>query len=199
MGGNCIFGFVPIFTAKYCCRICFCEKKELHICTKEITQKLRTINQHTNIINKITAGLPEIFDSKGKLDAKKTLGITNYCILNDLNYFTSIENRSQDPMHDIFEGAMPFVLRRLFDYFSAHGVIANAQIVEKIRSFHYGILDRRNIPSTVFLKKKNLNQNASQMHCLLSTFHSFLQTCSQSKIAIRRNIFTMSGKLSNIY
>lgn len=69
-------------------------------------------------------------------------------------------------MHDIYEGAMCFVLTHLFARFSSHNVIDQKKIAEKIRSYDYGVLERRNIPSPLFFKKKNLNQNASQMRCL---------------------------------
>lgn len=141
-------------------------KRNAQKCTVENTDKLRTIDQHNKIIEMITAGSPNLFDSKGKLDVQKTFGVKNYCILNDLNYFSSIENRSLDPMHDIFGGAMCFVLSRLFALFSSNNVIDKGKIAEKIRSYDYGILERRNIPSPLFFNKKNLNQNASQMRCL---------------------------------
>lgn len=129
-------------------------------------EKLRTIDQHNKTIEMITAESPDLFDSKGKLDVQKTFGVKNYCILNDLNYFSSIQNRSQDPMHDIYEGAMCFVLSHLFARLSSRNIIDQSEIADKIRSYDYGVLERRNIPSPLFFKNKNLNQNASQMRCL---------------------------------
>lgn len=163
LGGNAIFGFVKCFNATYYCRICYSRKEDCQKITKEITEKLRTEDQY----NSNVAEAQNLLESNAKLDVKKTLGITNYCILNDLKYFHSIQNRSQDVMHDMYEGAMPFILGRLFKLFSSHDIIGIDDIAEKILSFDYGLLERRNIPSPVFVAKKNLNQNASQMHCLM--------------------------------
>lgn len=46
-------------------------------------------------------------------------------------------------------------------------IITESVLEEKINSYNYGLLERKNTPSKLCLKKKNLNQNASQMHCLM--------------------------------
>lgn len=160
LGGNTIFGFTKSFNATYYCRICSCSKELCRKVRHELKEKLRTKEEYNEIIKSSNF-------KNGKVDLKETLGFVNYCIFNDLNYFHSIDNRSQDRMHDIDEGAMPFVLGHLFDYLSTEGIITLKEIKEKVKSFNYGILDRRNIPSEIFFNKKNLNQNASQMRCLM--------------------------------
>lgn len=162
LGGNEIFGFVKCFSATYYCRICFLSKQKCQKCTEEIAEKLRTKEQYDIEMEKIR-NLPV---SKVKTDFKDSFGYKNYCALNDLNYFHSINNRSQDIMHDVYEGAMPFTLHNFFDYLCSHEIITKDEIAKKILLFDYGTLERRNVPSPVFLKRANLNQNASQMHCL---------------------------------
>lgn len=163
LGGQAIFGFAQSHNATYYCRICYSKKEQCKKITREIVEKLRT----QRLYNVNVAEARNLLDLHGKVDVKLTLGITNYCILNDLKYFHSIENRSQDVMHDMYEGAMPFILERLFKHFSSNKIIAIDGIAEKILSFDYGVLERRNVPSPLFIGKKNLNQNASQMHCLM--------------------------------
>lgn len=163
LGGNAIFGMAKCFNCTHFCRICNCPKNITQKICRELKETLRTRDEYDKIMEKLALHSSH---SKKKIDYKETVGFQSYCILNDLNYFHSIDNRSQDRMHDIDEGAMPFVLGHLFDYLSSEGIITLSEIKEKVKSFNYGILERKNIPSDIFFNKKNLNQNASQMRCL---------------------------------
>lgn len=192
LGGNTLFGFVKGFNATYYCRICHCDNKTCKISTNEIAKKIRTKDHYNIQIAKIQS-MPES-DCNKKFDAKKTTGIENYCILNNLNYFHSIENRSQDIMHDIYEGAMSFTLYYLFIYLSSRDIITVKDIANKILRFDYGILDRRNIPSPILIKNKNLHQNASQMHCLMKHIPFILVHLLTLEDKIKKKRFTMPGK-----
>lgn len=162
LGGNGIFGFVTSFSANHYCRICFCLKTECQTITRETEEKLRTAKQYGIKM----AEIRDLLNSDSELDFKKTLGYANYCILNDLKYFSTIDNRSQDLMHDIYEGIMPYTLTNLFKYFVTHEILTRAEIANRIRIFDYGKLEQQNKPSPVLFTKHSLNQNASQMHCL---------------------------------
>lgn len=162
LGGNAIFGMAKCFNCTHFCRICNCPKERTQKICRELEETLRTRDEYDKIMEKLA-----VYSlNKKKIDLKETLGFQNYSILNDLNYFHTINNRSQDRMHDIDEGAMPFVLGHLFDYLSSEDIITLNEIKEKVKSFNYGILERQNVPSDIFFKKSNLNQNASQMRCL---------------------------------
>lgn len=178
LGGNIIFGIKPNFNSNYCCRICICDKKTLKQKTVELKDKIRTKQHYREQITKIT-------QSQGEKLKLETFGITNYTILNDLNFYHTIDNRSQDIMHDIHEGAMPFVLRSLFQYLIQHKIITEVELEQKISSFNYGLIERKNVPSKLCLRKKNLNQNASQMNCLMKhvpfIFINLLQEKDNSK------------------
>lgn len=163
LGGNHLFGFTRGFNATYFCRICSCPKEMCQKMSRECKENVRTIEQYNAIIEKFNLRSC----NNGKIDLKSSFGLENYCKLNDLNHFHSINNRSQDIMHDIDEGAIPFILGHLFDYLSTEKIITLDEIKSKIKSFDYGILERKTIPSEIFFKKKNLNQNASQMRCLI--------------------------------
>lgn len=161
LGGNELFGITKCFTSKYCCRICICTKDVCKEKTIEVAAKIRTKLHYIEQIKKIN-------EYQGaKLLPKDFFGYTNYSVLNNLNHFHTIENRSQDIMHDIHEGAMPFVLRKIFKYLKTHEIITEEELELRISAFNYGKLESKNIPSKLCLKKRNLNQNASQMHCLM--------------------------------
>lgn len=163
LGGNTIFGMVKCFNAEFYCRICICNKYKCQKTTREIAEKIRNVKQYNILMDKIRS----LQESKTEIKPKETFGVLNYCILNDLHYYHSIDNRSQDIMHDVYEGAMPFVLKNLFARLVSRGLVTKEKISEKVLSFNYGILERRNIPSLLLINKANLNQNASQTRCLM--------------------------------
>lgn len=148
LGGNIIFGINPNFNSNYCCRICICDKKYLKQKSVELKDKIRTKQHYREQITKITQS------QGGNLKLDETFGITNYTILNDLNFYHTIDNRSQDIMHDIYEGAMPFVLRSLFQYLIQHQIVTEVELEQKISSFNYGLIERKNVPSRLCLRKK---------------------------------------------
>lgn len=182
LGGKTMFGFTKCFSASYYCRICICSKKMCRQKTIEVADKIRTVQQYNVEITKINESIGI------KLKLKDTLGIAHYSVLNDLNFYHTIKNRSQDIMHDVYEGAMPLILRAFFQHLIEHRITTEMDIKEKINSYNYGLLERKNIPSKLCLKKMNLNQNASQMHCLMKhipfIFVHLLQENEKSKRTI---------------
>lgn len=163
LGGNTLFGLPKSFRATYYCRICFCTYERCQCHTKEKASKIRTKDHYeramTTVNDKKALGV--------EIKTDDAFGFTNYCILNDLNYYHTIDNRSQDVMHDIYEGAMPLVLHSFFSVLTKNKIVDGKQeIIARIDSFDYGILESRNKPSKLTFAK-NLNQNASQTHCLM--------------------------------
>lgn len=146
--------------------------------------KIRTQQHYNDQITKLRQSQEKCI----KLKLSDTYSITSYSALNDLNFFHTIKNRSQDLMHDVYEGAMPFILSKFFAHMIEHGIITGNDIEEKIKTFDYGILASKTIPSKLCLKKGNLNQNASQTHCLMShipfIFIDLLQQEDKSKRSV---------------
>lgn len=136
---------------------------------KKAVEKTNKIRTKTHYIEQI-AKIQQLRDEGKKITTRSAFGLQAYSVLNDLNFYHTVENRSQDVMHDVYEGAMPFVVKHFFKYLINHKIITETGIETKIKSFNYGTLERRNIPSPFLLHKKNLNQNASQMHCLMKNF-----------------------------
>lgn len=111
----------------------------------------------------------ETIQTLSKIDYKQTLGIKASCQLNELQYFHMLANKSVGIMHDLNEGVIPKVLKNIFEYFFAEGLIAETELNSRVKNFDYGEKYQRNIPSSLSLKKKNLGQNATQSRCLF--FH----------------------------
>lgn len=70
-------------------------------------------------------------------------------------------------MHDLNEGVVPFLLHHLFNYCIEKKVFTEQQLKEAVKFYSYAPAFRKSIPSDLKLYKSNLNQNASQMKCLL--------------------------------
>lgn len=183
LGGNAIFGFTKSFSSIYYCRICVSTKKHCQKRTIEVADTIRTKQHYIEQISKIR----QLHDQGTKFKLKDTFGIANYSILNDLSFYHTIDNRSQDIMHDIYEGAMPFVLRIFLKRLIEKDIITEKQLEEKINSFDYGRLESKNLPSKLCLKKRNLNQNASQMHCLMTNIPFILIDLLQQNNQLKRS------------
>lgn len=160
LGANGVFGFTECFVANYYCRFCECDKTECQSLTKEKKRKLRTRASYEKLVK-----LAE--DDTKKHDLTTTKGVKRICKFNDLNFFHLIENMSVDVMHDVNEGAVNYCL---FDFFNAiiNKKIATADDIQsRVRDFNYSETYKRNKPSLINFDKFNLNQNASQMYCLI--------------------------------
>lgn len=160
LGQHTALGFVQNFsTTEYCCRFCTCPLFEMKTLCKEIPSKIRTIEQYNEQIRKI--------NDSAKVDLKESKGVLRYCALNDLKYFNIIDGMVPDIMHDLNEGAVPFVLKYTFELLINEKVFSEKQINDSTINFDYGQLNKNNIPSKIGLKKRSLGQNASQILCLL--------------------------------
>lgn len=136
LGGNTMFGLVKCFNTMYYCRICTCSKE---ICKKKTIEMPETIRTKRHYNDQITK-LLQSQDKCIQLKPWETYSITSFSALNDLNFFHTIDNRSQDLMHDVYEGAMPFIVALFFKHMIEHGIITADEIEEKIKAFDYGIL-----------------------------------------------------------
>lgn len=155
LGGNCCFGFVECFNATYYCRICEFSNEECQLMCAESEGKRRTIEGYNNHMT--------IIETSSKVDYKESYGLKRYCTLNDLKYFHIMRNQSVDIMHDLNEGAIPFVLRYLFKNCLAKKLFDDENtLVKTLQYFDYGYLKKKNVPSHLCMEKHNLNQTAAQ-------------------------------------
>lgn len=158
LGANVSLGLSGGFNCVHYCRICMCKQSECQQATSEDEKKFRTKENYKEQL--------KVVESSTKVDYKETIGIRQYCILNDLDFFHIFENKSLDLMHDLNEGNMVLVMRNLFNYLIKNALITEQQLADRFASFDYGELNESNKPSTFNLTKLNLGQNASQSKCL---------------------------------
>lgn len=73
----------------------------------------------------------KMIENSTKIEFKETKGIAMYCALNDLKYFHMLDSMAPDIMHDVNEGAIPFLLKNLFEYVMKHKVCDEKKICNK--------------------------------------------------------------------
>lgn len=159
MGGNAALGFVQSFSATFFCRMCLCSREETRILTTPQPNKYRDRSNYHEAI--------QIIKNSGDVNFKDTKGISEYCVLNDLQYLHILDNWTGDIMHDLCEGTIRVLLDKFFELGIKNKVFSEYQIRSYVSNFDFGVLNSRFIPSIVKLGTKNLNQSASQMKCLM--------------------------------
>lgn len=153
LGGNELLRLPKCFNANYFCRMCECTLIECQSSTNEIKEKLRSKLVYMDYFkNEKTVTVPK--------------GFEKYCLLNDLRFFNIFDNSSVDVMHDFFEGLIPTFLHQLYAYCTERKILSLDDIIRVVRDFNYCTIHLKNKPSLIQLKA-NLNQNATQLHCLM--------------------------------
>lgn len=144
LGANTILGFVQCFRAIYYCRFCTQDSSNCRNITIEDESALRNYDQYKLI-----------FENNRNIitNPKSSSGIKEYCVLNDLLQFNMFDNPSVDIMHDVLEGAIPFAIKLIFKYIVTQKILPISVINDKINSFPYGALDKKNLPGSINLEK----------------------------------------------
>lgn len=156
LGGNALLGFVECFSADNWCRICLLRNEECGRTLKEISSSLRNRHDHEEILKQV--------EESEKNNVK---GVKKYCLLDQLNYFDILDNKTVDMMHDVLEGVVPYLLSQLFKYLIDKKFLKTADLENRVRDHNYGALNADCLPSFIDLTKLKLNQNARQMYCLV--------------------------------
>lgn len=159
LGASICLGFAEGSNSCYYCRICELPKSECQkLCAERITsyRNKESYNRHLQIIA-----------NSESVNYKETKGIKRNCLLNELKYFHVLENPFVDPMHDLNEGIIRDLLSSLFNFCVSEKVISKSKLIHKFQFYDYGCLKKKDLPSAIILDKVNLNQNASQIMCLL--------------------------------
>lgn len=157
LGANTMCGFVQCFSIDYFCKICLARYDDIQEMFQEDENIIRTKDLYTDHLQQIQMST----------DPKKihAFGIKDKCLLNELENFNTITNPTVDVMHDFLEGIVPYELNLFFKYLISKRKITLQNLNDKIQSFNFGYLERKNFPSSVNLEK-GIGQRAAQTWCL---------------------------------
>lgn len=162
LAANDMLGFTKSFSSKYFCRFCSLPNTETKICTEENIGSLRKADCYEILKN---------YPKEKKINLIDTKGIQKQPILNNLNFFNTIKNKSVDFMHDGLEGFISRFLKYIFQFFLKEKCFTNIdKINDTIAAFNFGFHENANKPSNVNLDKSNCGQNAAQILCLIKHF-----------------------------
>lgn len=154
-------------SANYFCRSCMITRRDLHNgnfgdnfphrTVQSVQIDLETIQQNEKLISQC--------------------GIKEECVLHELGYFRWPNNHVFDPMHDLFEGILPMIIKKMLTYFVNDAkLITVGQVNNMIDEFDYGETEIRDKPSSNFtiksLKAKGntISQSAAQCWLLIRSF-----------------------------
>lgn len=175
--------------------MCEMSKNDCRKSTTDDAQIYRTKQKYVEIIESIKQMDPD------SVDLKQTLGIKRYCVLNELNYFHILDNYNVDIMHDLLEGAVPFVLTQVFLYCFNESIFSENRLKNLLFFYDYGKLNTHNIPPVISVNKRNLGQNASQTKCLIQNLPLILNDYRDNEKLkeVWPCIFTMLKILQIVY
>lgn len=158
LGANTGLGFAGSFTASYFCRTCLADKSQTQIITKAKQLEIRTRDSYEESL--------AIIEESTNVKFEQTKGVKFHCVLDNLNYFDIMENKTADGMHDVLEGAISELLKHFFEYCLKKNIFSASELDNAAKYHDYGVLNQSNVPSEINIDKKNLGQNASQSLCL---------------------------------
>lgn len=171
LGANFSLGFPACFVSSHYCRYCMRSKDDCQTLCSDDGHYKRTKNDYAKQI--------KIVELSEKVDFNETKGVKMYCKLNDLDYFHILDNPTVDPMHDLLEGCIPFLLKKTFTRCIEKRIFSESDLNWMIQFHKYGRLDRCNVPSSLELNKRSLGQNASQILCLFRNLPFILSEYSE--------------------
>ncbi|XP_059362352.1 uncharacterized protein LOC132101422 isoform X1 [Carassius carassius] len=161
LGLHSLLGYVESFSANNFCRFCLVDKQTSQTVFRDddprITLRNKALHdQHCNDLM-VDPTLPSTF------------GVKRQCLFNDLQYFHVSENYAVDIMHDILEGVGQFELKLLFAYLSDNKIISKTDVCNRIYSYNYGFVERKNRPTRINLEQNGngIGLNAIQTFCLI--------------------------------
>lgn len=109
LGANARLGFVECFSKpKSWCRFCECDSIECKNLHGEIPSKKRTKERYAEQLVTIA--------NSEKVSFSDTIGVKRYCELNNLRYYHMFDTMTPDIMHDLNEGIIQFLMRKLFKF-----------------------------------------------------------------------------------
>ncbi|KAJ8044396.1 hypothetical protein HOLleu_07132 [Holothuria leucospilota] len=143
---NPLLGFAGSFSANYYCRFCKSHKTVSQTAIDEDEPLLRT---------------KENFEKDLQTSNLSETGVSHNSILNHLSNYHIIDNKAVDIMHDLFEGVIPKEIKLILGTLIAQGCFTLDDINNRIASFDYGFIDKKNRPSPILSSALNNPSGAS--------------------------------------
>lgn len=150
------------------CRACYISRSIMHSGNFGVYYPMRT---HESVNN-------DLMELRNGQTTPAKCGIIRAPVLHCLRQFHFADNLSFDPMHDVLEGVVSMVLKKLLHNFvNVKKLISDNKLNDRIECFDYGSAESRDKPCGNFtckaLKSKgnSLSQSASQIWLLLRAFN----------------------------
>lgn len=160
LGLHTLLGYVESFNVNYFCHFCLIEKQSSHTVFSDDDPRIAFHNkalhaQHGN-------------DLMVDPSLASTFGVKQTCLLNDLRYFHVSDNYAVDIMHNLLEGVGQMELKLPFGYIT-DGIISKTDVCNRIYSFNYGFVERKNQPTRINLEQtgNGIGLNVIQTFCLI--------------------------------
>ncbi|XP_026688324.1 uncharacterized protein LOC113472738 [Diaphorina citri] len=150
LGLHGALGFVECFSARYCCRICSIEKKDMQVTYVEKKELLRDSMSYYRDL---------------KIGNASETGIKSESVWSDLKGFDLFENVAVDVMHDFLEGVGRYVVEFVLTFFVQSGIVSVNKIQNRFLSFDFGP-DSSSRPVNSILSEKSgvkIKSSASEM------------------------------------
>lgn len=177
LGANVALCLSESFRSFHYCIICTLNSGECKKTFEDDLRKYRNSSHYEKML--------EIVENSESVDYKETCGVKRYCALNDLKYFDIFKNISVDPMHDLNEGIVRFLLNCLFLYLIKNKVFTEDELKNMVKFYQYPKQFRRDKPSNLNFNRQSLGQNATQMKCLFLNL-PFILTKYENNIHLKK-------------
>ncbi|CAC5426219.1 unnamed protein product [Mytilus coruscus] len=159
LGAHGLGGFLESFTTLTNCRYCFVSREDMQIVFESDMFNMRTQEMYDEQVRLVQAH-PEL---------SSLYGVKRNSPLNSLDFYHVINGMPPDLAHDLFEGVVSEVMTNVIRGCVVAGYFSLDYLNDKILSFPFANVDKRNKPSKVgqVLRTLKVRQSAAQMWCFV--------------------------------
>uniref|UniRef100_A0A147BPB1 Uncharacterized protein n=1 Tax=Ixodes ricinus TaxID=34613 RepID=A0A147BPB1_IXORI len=161
---NRLGGFTCSFSRGSVCRFCMAHVSQLASLTREELCEVRSKQLHDSHLAAIEVNASLY---------KRLYGVNERSAMALLEDFDPTLHLPPDLMHDLFEGAFPFVLKHVLRGLFQDRILSESDL-EKVVTFQYGRNDKTNRPAELSAaslnRKSTMKGTASQKWCLFRLF-----------------------------
>ncbi|XP_040078364.2 uncharacterized protein LOC120850082 [Ixodes scapularis] len=157
-------GFSACFSQGRVCRYCMVRSRDLRTVTSEEHCQIRTRDSHNSHLAAVKIN-PQV--------NCKLYGVVGPSPISQLTYFDVTMQMAPDVMHDLFEGALAFIIKHVTKGLMDEGTLS-LEDLKRVETFPYGFNDRKNRPeplTAAFIQGgASLKGTASQKRCLFRLY-----------------------------